>query len=245
MTIDWWTIGLQAINVTILIWLLARFFWQPIADTIQRRRAEAKSLLTDAAAMRAAATRERESIEVARAGFAREREAILAAANDAAERLHAARLDDAAREVAALRVAADQQLARRQAEAEKAWAERSSRLAVDIARRLAARLDGPAVRAAFFDWLLAEIRALPEAARRGLVEPGTTLRAVSAVPLATDEERLLTERLAEALGVPPNLAFSTDAELIAGLELHGPNLVIANSWRADLERILADVDRAQ
>jgi hypothetical protein len=27
--------------------------------------------------------------------------------------------------------------------------------------------------------------------------------------------------------------------LIAGLELHGPQLLVNNSWRADLERILA------
>ncbi|MDU1693666.1 MAG: ATPase, partial [Bradyrhizobium sp.] len=31
MTIDWWTVGLQAVNVTILVWLLARFFWRPVA----------------------------------------------------------------------------------------------------------------------------------------------------------------------------------------------------------------------
>lgn len=245
MTIDWWTIGLQAINVTILIWLLAHFFWHPIADTIKRRRAEAQSLLTDAAAERAAAAKEHEAMEAARAGFAREREAVLASANEAAEKVHAARLEDAAREVAALRAAGEQQLARQQAEAERAWAERSSRLAVDIARRLAARLDGPAVRAAFVDWLLAEVRALPEAARRSLVQPGATLRAISAAPLADEEQDRLAGLLAQALGAKPTLAFSTDAELIAGLELHGPNLVIANSWRADLERILADVNRAQ
>jgi F-type H+-transporting ATPase subunit b len=212
---------------------------------IQKRRSEAQSLLTEAAAERAAAAKEHEAMEAARAGFAREREAILAAATDAAEKVHAARLEDAAREAAALRVAAEQQIERQQREAEKAWSERSSKLAIDIARRLATRLNGPAVNAAFFDWLLAEVGALPEGARRGLTEPGTTLRAISAIPLAADEERQFAERLAQSLGVRPNLTYSTDADLIAGLELHGPNLVIANSWRADLERILADVDRAQ
>ena len=28
MTIDWWTLGLQTINVAILVWLLKRFFWR-------------------------------------------------------------------------------------------------------------------------------------------------------------------------------------------------------------------------
>lgn len=244
MTIDWWTLGLQTINVTILIWLLARYFWGPIAGMIQKRRAEAQSLLADAATERAAAEADRKTMEVARTGFAREREAVLAAASEAAEKLHAARLEDASREVAALRAAAESQIERQQAEAEKAWGERSSRLAVDIAKRLAGRLDGPAVRAAFADWLLAEVRALPEAARRGLVAKGTTLRVVSAAPLEAAERRRLADLLAKAFDAPPALVFAADAELIAGLELHGPNLVIANSWRADLERILADVDRA-
>lgn len=245
MTIDWWTLGLQAINVTILIWLLARYFWRPVADMIQRRRAEAQSLLTDAAAQRAAAEQDRKAMELARAGFAREREAILAAANEAAEKLRAARLDDATRDAAALRAAAESQIERHQAEAEKVWGERSGRLAIDIARRLAGRLDGPAVRAAFFDWLLTEVRSLPPSTRRDLVEKDAELRAISAVPLEASEQRQLADLLTQALGIRPTLAFSTDADLIAGLELHGPNLVIANSWRADLERILADVDRAQ
>jgi F-type H+-transporting ATPase subunit b len=32
-----------------------------------------------------------------------------------------------------------------------------------------------------------------------------------------------------------------DPTLIAGLELRGPHFVVANSWRADLAKILADL----
>ncbi len=38
MTIDWWTLALQAANVLILVWLLARFFWKPVAGMIAERR---------------------------------------------------------------------------------------------------------------------------------------------------------------------------------------------------------------
>ena len=34
MTIDWWTLGIQAVNVVILVWLLGRFFWRPVAAMI-------------------------------------------------------------------------------------------------------------------------------------------------------------------------------------------------------------------
>ena len=35
MSIDWVTLGLQAVNVAILIWILARFFWRPLAAMIE------------------------------------------------------------------------------------------------------------------------------------------------------------------------------------------------------------------
>ena len=40
MTIDWWTLGIQTVNVVILIWLLGRFFWRPVAAMIEQRRAD-------------------------------------------------------------------------------------------------------------------------------------------------------------------------------------------------------------
>ena len=72
-------------------------------------------------------------IERTRAGFAQEREAILAAAREAAERARTARLDEAAKEAAALAAAQGGDREGSRALAEKAWAERASRLAVEIA----------------------------------------------------------------------------------------------------------------
>jgi F-type H+-transporting ATPase subunit b len=43
MTIDWWTLAIQTVNVVILIWLLERFFWRPVAAMIEARQKEAAS----------------------------------------------------------------------------------------------------------------------------------------------------------------------------------------------------------
>ena len=106
MTIDWWTLGIQTVNVVILVWLLGRFFWRPVAAMIEQRRATAQRILADAEAKRSQATAALAEIERTRAGFAQEREAILAAAHEAAERARAARLDWRAKEAAALEAAA-------------------------------------------------------------------------------------------------------------------------------------------
>ena len=59
MHIDWWTLALQAANVLILIWILARFFFRPIADIVTQRQQETKKLFdeADAARKQAADTR--------------------------------------------------------------------------------------------------------------------------------------------------------------------------------------------
>ena len=40
------------------------------------------------------------------------------------------------------------------------------------------------------------------------------------------------------------LTFESDPEIIAGLELHGPHFTLANSWRADLDRIRKELGNA-
>ena len=52
MHIDWWTLALQTVNVLILIWILGRFFFRPVADLLAKRRAEAAKLIANADAAR-------------------------------------------------------------------------------------------------------------------------------------------------------------------------------------------------
>jgi F-type H+-transporting ATPase subunit b len=242
MTIDWWTLGIQTVNVLILVWLLGRFFWRPVAAMIEERRATAQRTLAEADAKRGQAAASLAEIERTRAGFVQEREAILAAAHESAERARTARLDQAAKEAAALEAAAKTAIEKEREAIDTAWAERASRLAIDIAGRLAARLDGPAVHAAFLDWLLKEVRALPVATRLAVAANGAALEAISARPLEPAEQEHCRSLIGVAFGADPPIAFKTDPALIAGLELRGPHLVVSNSWRADLTRILMDLD---
>jgi len=239
MTIDWWTLGIQTINVVILIWLLGRFFWRPVAAMIEQRRATSQRILAEAEAKRSQATAALADIERTRAGFEQERETILAAAHEAAERARAVRLEEATKEAASLEATARAAIEKEKEAAHKALAERASRLAVEIAERLAARLDGPAVRAAFLDWLLEELRTLPDSARQAVAANGLALEAISATPLDPADQAHYRELIGKALGSHPQIAFKADPGLIAGLELHGSHLVVRNSWRADLTQILA------
>jgi F-type H+-transporting ATPase subunit b len=241
MAIDWWTLGIQTVNIVILVWLLQRFFWTPIAGMIAERRAAAQKALSDAQAARDEARAALAGVEKTRAGFAGERDKILADAHAEAETASAAKSVEATRQAATLVEVAKAGIAKDADAATRAWASRSSDLAVDIAKRLASRLDGPAVRGVFLDWALAAIRALPATARQAATGSSVALEATSATPLDPAEQKRAIQSIGDAFGAPVELGFKTDPELIAGLEIRTDHLVVSNSWRADLTRILAEL----
>jgi F-type H+-transporting ATPase subunit b len=237
MTIDWWTLGIQAVNVFILVWLLAWFFWRPVAAMIEQRRATAQQILTEAETKRGQASDALAEIQRTRAGFEKERETIIAAAHRTAEQMRTALLASAANEVAMLKASARATIEKEQDAAKAAWAEQANLLAVEIAGRLVGRLGGAAVSAAFLDWLLQEIRMLPAPMRDAVAANGVILEAISAAPIEPGDQERYKTLIGEAFGARPQINFKLDPALIAGLELHGPHLVIANSWRADLTKI--------
>jgi F-type H+-transporting ATPase subunit b len=244
MTIDWWTLGFQAVNVVILVWLLQHFFWRPVAAMIEQRRGVTEKALADAKATEDKAAAAMAEIVTTRAGFAHEHDAILAAAHAEAEKAGKATLDAATKQAEAHTAAAHAATQAEHDAEEAAWTDRASQLAVEIAGRLAARLKGPAVSTAFLDWLLVSIRAMPEPARQAAAAADGGFEAVSAEPLALAEQERTQDLIAQAFGAQPKMTFRTDRALICGIELHGPHFALSNSWRADLGQILKDIRHA-
>lgn len=241
MKIDWWTLGLEAVNVLILVWLLQRFLWRPVAALIAERRRTAQAMLSDAKSAKDKATASLAEIEATRAGFAAEREKILADARAEAEAASQAALKDARAKAEKLRKLAETRIVADTTAAEKQQADQAASLAVDIAARLAGRLNGPDITGSFLRWLTDAIRAMPEVEKKAALSDGKGLRLVSAEALKPDEKTRIKAEIAEALGGKPALAFETDAALIAGLELRGSHFALRNSWQADLARILEDL----
>ena len=241
MTIDWWTLGFQTVNVAILIWLLGHFFWKPVAAMIAARKTATQTLIDEAKAAKTKADEALVDVEKTRTGFAHERAAILSAAHIEAEKAHAARLAEAQTEAAALQAAAKTAMAKNKKAIAVAWADRSSDLAIFIAQRLATRLDSAVVDACFLDWLVAEIAKLPKVARDAAGAKGMKLEATTSKTLDAAARKHVVAAIGEALGATPHMTFKTDPALIAGIELHGAHLIVDSSWRADLAAIHADL----
>ena len=75
MRIDMWTLGLQAINLIVLVWILSRYLFKPIGAILAQRQAQARTILDDAEAERSQAA--------AALRLARDEEQSLAANRDA------------------------------------------------------------------------------------------------------------------------------------------------------------------
>jgi F-type H+-transporting ATPase subunit b len=240
MSFDWRTFALQTVNVLILIWILRRFFWRPVADMIEQRRQQAQDMLEQARRDRDAAARALAEAQKRGDGFSRERDAIVAQARQEAAEARQALLEQAHAEIAQARLQAETALARQRDEAEREWAAQAGRLALAIAGRLAARLDGAAVHAAFLRWLTEKLAAQSEQVRE-IVVNGGPVELVSAAPLDPGDQARIAAALRSVLGAMPKLVFSVDPTLIAGLELKAPHFAMSNSWRADLAEIFAEL----
>ena len=106
MQIDWWTLGLQAVNALVLIWLLAHFLFRPVVSAIAVRQKAAGQLLADAQAAKAAAENERDKAAAATARLAEHRSEALKVAEAEAATAKSALLVTAQAEVDKLRAAA-------------------------------------------------------------------------------------------------------------------------------------------
>jgi F-type H+-transporting ATPase subunit b len=240
MSFDPWTLGFQAVNVLVLVWLLQRFFWKPVAATIAARQVAAATLLDDAKADRSAAKVALDAIADTRAGLSAEADALRSAARQDADTARDAVLSTAQAEADSLHDIA--KAARvRAAETLKASAMTDAQgLALIIAGRLLARLPPAATDAAFLGWLVDGIAALSDAEREALA--GAPLDVISATPQDSAAQDHIEQAITTALGQLSTLTFLTDPDLIAGHELHSPHFILRNSWAADLVRIRAALD---
>ncbi len=237
MRFDWATLALQTVNLLILIWILSRFLFRPVADIVARRRAAAGKLLDDAKAIQAEAERARQSAEAEAAKLAQGRADALRAAAAEAETLRRTLIAAARKEASDLVAHAHEDACRQREDAAAAISERAGELALDIAERLMQRLPDRSRIAGFVAGLADAIAALPEANRAEIGAGGAPLRVKAARKPEPGEAEDCRKALERALGRPVELIFEIAPKLIAGLEIETPHARVRNSLRADLDRL--------
>jgi F-type H+-transporting ATPase subunit b len=234
MHIDWWTLGLQTINALVLIWLLARYLFRPVAKIVAERQQAAASLMADAVQAKAAALAEHDQAAADTARIAQQRGDVLAAAAAEAAALKTSVESAARADADHARAAAQADIESVRQAAATADADRASRLAIGIAAKLVERLPQQARVTGFIDGLVAELAKLPDSSRAEMGRDGATVRLIAPRALEDDELAACRSALARVLDRDVPLLVSVDPTLIAGLELEAPHAIVRNSFRADL-----------
>lgn len=241
MHIDWWTLGLQAVNALVLVWLLAHFLFTPIVKIVGERQQAAAALLADAEAARRAALDARQQAEADAARVAQQRGKALDEAAAEAGALKTSLIAAAHAEAEQLRAAANAEITAARRDAAQADARRASLFALEVAARLLERLPPEARVAGFIDGLAAELAKLPGDLRASLGHAGAPLRLVAARALSTVEQDDCQRAISKALGHEAVLSLGVDPAVLAGLELEAPHAIVRNSLRADLSLLQAEL----
>ncbi|MDN7674537.1 F0F1 ATP synthase subunit B [Burkholderia oklahomensis] len=239
MRIDWSTLALQAINVVVLVWLLSRFLFRPVSDIIAKRQAAARKLIDDATHERDAARAEHERVHAERASLAAARDDALKAALAQAAAERERLIEQARADAQALRDAARAQAEAGAAQRAKELDARATRLAVDIAAKLLARLPDSARVAGFVDGVAASLAQLPADVRAALAAEDAQVQLVAPRALTAQEAAACRAAFTASVGRPLEPDVRVDPALIAGLELESKYANVRNSLRQDLATIEA------
>lgn len=238
MQFDLTTFALEVLNFLVLVWLLKRFFYQPVLAVIEARRAAGAAILDKAQVAQRAADAMKAECEAQLLQADVER----AAATAALEREIAA---ERVRRLAALESELTLERKRHAALAAQQALQKASALereAVALAARFAARLldrvAGPELEARLADLALADLPLLAsehlEALRAALLLPGVSVSVVSAHPLDGARRVAFSDALGRLAGRPPDIAFSEDSALKAGVSIMVGAWVLMANLRDEL-----------
>lgn len=238
MRFDLTTFALEVLNFLVLVWLLKRFFYQPVLAVIEARRAAGAAILDQAQVAQRAA----DAMKAECAAKLLQADVERAAATAALEREIAA---ERVRRLAALESELTMERKRLAALAAQQALQRASALereAVALAARFAARLldrvASPELEARLADLALADLTLLApehlEVLRAALHEPGVSVRVVSAHPLDGARRVAFSDALGRLAGRPTDIAFSEDAALKAGVSIMAGAWVLMANLRDEL-----------
>jgi F-type H+-transporting ATPase subunit b len=243
--IDWFTVGAQAINFLILVWLLKRYLYQPVLAAIDAREKKIAAKIADAAAQETKAQVAGEELRQRNAAFDRERGDLMRKATEegAAERqrlIESARVDSQLLR-SKLTVALDAE----RAELGRQLALRTQAEVFAVARKALSDLAGATLEDRMIEVFIERLgRADADVGPAGAARIALPARAAlvrSAFEPAPAGRAKIESAIRERLG--PNIVvnFATSPDLVCGVELTVDGVKLAWSVADYLSTLARDV----
>jgi len=223
MLIDWFTVGAQALNFLILVWLLKRFLYQPILDAIDAREKRIALELADADTKRADAKKERDEFQQKNEVFDQQRAALLGKAMADAKTERQRLLDDARQAADALATKRHEALRSAQRSMNEALSHRARDEVFAIARKALGDLATTSLEERMGEVSPRRLREMDAKAKAALGEALKTASEPalvrSAFELPADQRAAIQNAINETFSADIPLHFATAPEVVCGIEL--------------------------
>jgi F-type H+-transporting ATPase subunit b len=240
MTIDWWTLGLQAINFLVLVWLLWRFLYRPVREVIEKRKAMADEAFAKADKKTQEAEAARQGFADSQAKLAQDRQDLLKKVHEELEAERQKVLDAARNESESMIDAAQTAIAGERAAALDEMRSQAAALAADLAAGLLRKAGTNALSEVFLEELDKQLKALPAAElsrlKKDLAANAARVDIVTAEALKAGERTRWTARIEAALGGKIKAKFVADPAILGGAELRFPHAVLKFTWEDQLKK---------
>ena len=228
MLIDWYTVGAQAINFLILVWLLKRFLYRPVLAAIDAREKKVTARLVEAAAREAQAEVERQEFRRRSEDFDREREDLLRRATDEAAVERQRLVESARQDSQLLRSNLSAALANERAALNRRLLTQTQAEVLALARGALSDLADVGLEDRMTDVFIAHLRDLPPEKRHSLSggpRPGGQANVPhvalvrSAFVIASPRRAGIEAAIRECIGTEMTVRFDTSADLVCGIEV--------------------------
>jgi F-type H+-transporting ATPase subunit b len=252
MLIDWFTVGAQALNFLILVWLMRRFLYQPILHAIDAREKKVAAELADADAKRAEAQKDRDEFQHKNEEFDQLRAALLGKATDEAKAERQRLLDEARKAADALSAKRQETLKNDAKNLNQAISRRTQQEVFAIARKALTDLATTSLEERLGEVFTRRLREMDGKAKETL---GAALKSArepavvrSAFDLPAAQRAVIQNALNETFSADIHLRFETAPDLVSGIELTASGQKVAWSiahYLASLEKGVGELLKEQ
>ena len=223
MLIDWFTVGAQALNFLVLVWLLQRFLYKPILNAVDAREKLIAAKLADAAAKEAEAQKERDAFQKRNDTFDQQRAELMSKATDTANAERQRLLDDA-RKAADLLSAKRQETLRSDAHSlNQALRRRTQQEVFAIARKALTDLADASLEERMGEVFSRQLRAMDgrvkETFALALKTASGPALVRSAFDLPEKQRAAIQKSLDETFATQIHTRFETTPDIVSGIEL--------------------------
>ena len=224
MLIDWYTVGAQALNFVILVWLMRRYLYKPILHAIDTREKRIATELADADAKEAEARQERDEFKKKNEDLDRQRAELLRKATDDANTERQRLVGEARQAADALSATRQEALKRDAKNLNQAIRLRTQHEVFAIARKALADLATTSLEERIVAVFTRRLRDLDGPTKASLVKTlgaasseSALIRTVSELP--SDQRAVIQNALNETFAADVHVRFETAPDLISGIEL--------------------------